>query len=433
MTGSPHVSRRGFLSAGAAAGLVAFSGSATGAGPLLRPEATPETVARDQAFWAEVAANYRVTDKVTNLENGYWGIMAAPVLRAYQANSERLNRDSTYYARRDLKGDVQRIRARLAEFIGVGADEVTFTRGASESLQNLIGGYNRLGPGDAVLYADLDYSAMKSAMRWLADRRGVEVVKIAIPEPASRAAVIETYARAFEAHPNLRMVLLTHLNNLTGLITPVREIAAMARARGIDVILDAAHSLGQVDFRIDGMGCDFIGFNLHKWIGAPIGCGAIYIRRDRIADIDTYMGETAGGRPEIDARVHTGTYNFAALLTIPDALDFHIAIGTPYKEARLRYLRDVWVKEVRGMAGLEILTPDDPAMVAGLTSFRIKGRISTGDNNALVKTLTDDHGVLTVRRTGPAAGDCVRATPALYNSKQDALRLARALRAVVPA
>ncbi len=85
------------------------------------------------------------------------------------------------------------------------------------------------------------------------------------------------------------------------------------------------------------------------------------------------------------------------------------------------------------MAGLEILTPDDPAMVAGLTSFRIKGRISTGDNNALVKTLTDDHGVLTVRRTGPAAGDCVRATPALYNSKQDALRLARALRAVVPA
>jgi selenocysteine lyase/cysteine desulfurase len=84
---------------------------------------------------------------------------------------------------------------------------------------------------------------------------------------------------------------LTHLNNWTGLIIPVAKIAKMARDRGADVILDAAHSVGQVELNLKGLGCDFIGVNLHKWVGAPIGCGVIYIKKDRIDAIDPYMGK----------------------------------------------------------------------------------------------------------------------------------------------
>lgn len=418
-------SRRSFLSLAAGAASIGAARAQDHAVPKA-PKVSPHKLAQDEAYWAEVAAHYDVTRAIANLENGYWGVMARPVLRTYEAHTARVNYENTVYARDAFYGEISAVYERLAKFLGVGADEILLTRGASEALQILIGGYNKLKPGDAVLYADLDYSAMISAMSWLAGRRGVEVVSIDLPEPASKAAIIDAYETAFKRHPNLRMILLTHVNNLTGLIHPVKEIAALARKRGIDVILDSAHALGQIDFDVRKLGADFIGFNLHKWIGAPVGCGLIYIRKDRIPDIDRFMNEP-GAEDDIRPRAHTGTVNFAAHLAIPDALDFHETIGgSAAKEARLRYLRNLWVREARGIEGVDILTPDDADMVAALTSFRFKGRTSTEENNDIVRRLKA-RGVFTVRRSGPAAGDCVRVTPALYNMTEELSRVAPAL------
>lgn len=421
-------SRRTFLSLTAGAGAMAASSAQANTPPLPpRPNGAPEDLAKNETYWARIAAQYAVTPDITNIENGYWGIMAAPVMNAYMAHTERVNRENTHYARGAFNKDIEQVYQRLAAFLEVSPDELLLTRGASEALQILIGGYNKLKPGDAVLYADLDYGAMKSAMQWLAERRGVDVIKIVLPEPATRENIIEAYKGAFKKHPNLRMTLLTHVNNLTGLIHPVKEIADAAKENGVDVILDSAHALGQIDFRLSEFDVDFIGFNLHKWIGAPIGCGLAYIRKDRIADIDRFMNEP-GADDDIRARAHTGTLNFAAHLTIPAALDFHEAIGANSKEARLRFLRDIWVADGRENSDVEILTPDDPDMVAALTSFRYKNRRTTEENNDIVRQLAEDHGLFTVRRTGPAAGDCVRVTPALYNTPEDMARLAPALR-----
>lgn len=428
ITASP--SRRTFLNLSAGAAAAAAANTANAA-PLLphRTDVSPQDLAKDETYWAKVAAQYAVTPAVTNIENGYWGIMAKPVMAAYRLHTEQVNRENTYYARGAFSGDLEKVYARLAAFLDVSPDELLLTRGASEALQILIGGYNKLGPGDAVLYADLDYSAMKSAMQWLGERRGVEVIKIDLPEPATHDNIVGAYARAFEAHPNLKMALVTHVNNLTGLIHPVREIATLAKAHDIDVILDSAHAIGQIDFKLADFDVEFAGFNLHKWIGAPIGCGLLYINKERISDIDRFMNEP-GAEDDIRARAHTGTLNFAAHLTIPDALNFHEVIGIEAKEARLRYLRDLWVAEARENPDVTVLTPHDPKMVAAMTSFRFKGRTTTEDNNVIVRSLAEEHGLFTVRRTGPAAGDCIRVTPALYNMPKDMARLAPALAAL---
>lgn len=423
-----HPSRRSFLNLAAGAAVATTQARAASAMPTA-PEVAPQDLATNETYWSAIAAQYSVTPAITNIENGYWGIMAAPVMHAYRAHTERVNAENTYYARGAYAEDIAKIYQRLAAFLGVAPDELLLTRGASEALQILIGGYNKLKPGDAVLYADLDYSAMKSAMTWLADRRGVDVIKINLPEPATRENIVQAYADAFDAHPTIRMMLLTHVNNLTGLIHPVKEITAAAKAHGVDVILDSAHALGQIDFNLSDFDADFAGFNLHKWVGAPIGCGLLYIRKPRIRDIDRFMNEP-GDEDDIRARAHTGTLNFAAHLTIPDALDFHEAIGIGAKEARLRHLRNLWVDAARTIDSVDILTPDDPDMVAAMTAFRYKNQVSTEENNAIMRTLAEEHGIFTVRRTGPAAGDCVRITPALYNSAEDMAKLAPALKAL---
>lgn len=398
--------------------------------PLDRPSGSPQAVAEDEAYWRRVAAYYRVSGEFTNLEAGYYGMMAAPVMAAYHRHIDRVNLESSHYARRVYDTDLDRAREALSSFLGVSPAEIAFTRSATESLQRLITQYNRLKPGDVVMYADLDYNAMQFAMNWLVERRGVRVARLTIPEPATRENVLAAYTAAFDANPGMRLLLLTHLNNKTGLIIPVSELVTMARARGADVIVDAAHSFGQVDITMKDLGADFVGFNLHKWIGAPLGVGAMYIRESRLPDIDRMLLDESSPPTSIESRVHTGTANFAAFLSVPTAIEFHEAVGPAHKEARLRYLRDRWVRAVRGRRGIEVLAPDDRGLVAAITSFRLHGRGTRAENQSVVTELLERHRLFTVWRTGLARGDCVRVTPALYNSPADADRLAAALTAI---
>ncbi|MEU9191235.1 aminotransferase class V-fold PLP-dependent enzyme [Streptomyces sp. NPDC048484] len=388
----------------------------------------PHQLARDERFWREVARQYRVSGQFTNLENGYYGITPTSVRYAYRRNADRLNALSSYLLRTTYKAEADQVRERIATLAGVDKEEIAFTRGGTEALQNLIGGYRLLRPGDAVMYADLDYHSARYAMNWLKDRRGVNVVRIAIPEPATAQAVIDTYTRALDQHPRVKLLLLTHANNVTGLALPIRQIAAAARDRGVDVIADAAHSWGQLDFNLTDLGADFAICSLHKWMGAPLGTGFLYIRKGRLHDIDRAFADETYPADDIRSRVHSGTLDAAAVLTVPAALDFHQALGGAVKQARLRYLRDSWVHQVKDITNLDILTPDDPASCGAITSFRLRGHTTEAENTTIARYLFDHHRILTVRRGGPAKGDCVRVTPALFTLAHHTHQFATALR-----
>jgi len=396
--------------------------------PFAAPAIAASAVAHDD--WERIAREYDVTRDVIQLEHGNWGMMARPVLAAYEAMVERVNRDTSYYARRTMVGDLEKARAALASAMGVGIDELAFTRNATEAMKVLILQYNRLKPGDAVLYADLDYDSMQTSMESLGARRGVRVIKIALPEPASRASLIEAYRAAFDANPAVKMVLLTHLSHRTGIVLPVAEISDIARERGIDALVDAAHSVGQLDYRLPDLKADFVGINVHKWIGNPLGVGALYIRRDRIDAIEPDPAEKPGAT-DIQSRVHTGTPDYAAQLTVPTALAFQAAIGAGPRAARLKALRDRWVHKVRDLPQVQILAPDD--LHGAITSFRLRGRTSHDDNVAIAKTLLDKYRIFTVHRDGLASGSCIRVTPSLASRMSDVDALAAAIRSLATA
>jgi selenocysteine lyase/cysteine desulfurase len=430
--------RREFLRRTALASAALAIPSAAGATPLggpLRnstirgvtpPHGSPGQVAQDEAYWREIARQYEVTDRTINMEAGYFGMMPRPVLDAYHRHIDRVNRESSFFARREYPAMALEARERVASALTVDPGEIAFTRNATEALQALIGQYNRLESGDTIMYADLDYPAMQQAMDALAARKGATVATLDLPEPASYQGVMDAYEAALNAHPRTRLLLLTHANNKTGLIHPVADISDLAKSRGVDVIVDAAHSFGQVPLALEDLHGDFVGLNLHKWVGAPVGVGAMYISSDGLDRIDRAHGDP-GSLDRIDSRIHTGTTNFAAVMTVPAALDFQEEIGVERKAARLRYLRDAWVGPARSIAGVDILTPDDPELVGALTSIRLHGDGTREGNLELARALADDFGIFTVYRTGVARGDCVRVTPALYNSPADAEKLVSAL------
>ncbi len=382
--------------------------------------------ARDEAFWQTFADRYAVEPGPINLENGYFGRMSRTVVEEYQRNIELINRSNSVHVRQRFEqGESLEIRAQLAEMMGVRAQSVALTRNASDGLQSLIRNYNRLQPGDQVLLCDLEYDTVKGAMRWLARHRGVEVIEIDHQHPATFDSLLATYREAFVRYPRLKLMALTHVTHRTGLVMPVQAIAALAKEHGIDVILDGAHALGQIEFNLDALGVAFAGYNLHKWIGAPLTLGFIYIAPQRLADIDPDMGEMHFPINDIRARTPYSTPNIPALLTLPLVFEEHQAMGgAAAKGARLNYLRNRWVSAVRELPGIEVMTPDDPRLYCGITSMRFTRH---ADQHVMVERLLNDYNLFTVARSGAASGPCIRITPGLTTTATEIDVLVRAL------
>ena len=382
--------------------------------------------ARDEDFWQTFADRYDVEPGPVNLENGYFGRMSRTVVEEYHRNIELINRNNSVYVRQRFEqGEGQKISAQVAGLIGVAAESVALTGNATAGLQALIRNYNRLQPGDQVLFCDLEYDTVKGAMRWLGRNRGVEVIEIEHQHPASFDSLLATYREAFTRYPRLKLMALTHVTHRTGLVMPVQAIAAAAREHGIDVILDGAHALGQLEFDLKELGIDFAAYNLHKWIGAPLTLGFMYIAPERLADIDPDMGEVHFPVTDIRTRTPYSTPNIPALMTLPLVIEEHHAMGgSAAKGARLNYLRNLWVRPARELPGIEVMTPDDPRLYCGITSMRFTAH---ADQQPMVERLLNDYNLFTVVRSGAASGPCIRITPGLTTTAADMSRLTKAL------
>ena len=429
---SAPLNRRKFLTQSLALAALspALSFASTQSEPFPFPKKSnlpPTQLAMDENYWQQVSQLYDVKKDIINVENGNWGIMSKPVMTAYFAHTERVNRDNSFFSRREFWPEIKAITNNAAQHLGTKTSEIAFTRGATEALQNLIAGYNHLTADDSLLYTDLDYDSMQLAMSAKAKSTGAKEIRLTIPEPYNYDQLIAFYEQAFTTHKNCRLLLLTHISHRTGLALPVKEITSIAKNHGIDVIVDAAHSWGQMDFDVDDLGADFIGFNLHKWIGAPIGVGVMYIRHSRLESIATNMSASKNQETSILGRVHSGTSNFAAFLAVKEAFAFHDMIGAANKEARLRYLRSLWVNQVKSVPGVEVLTPEDERLHAGITSFRLHDLKTASQNKAISEYLLKNHRVFTVHRTGIDNGCCVRVTPSNYNSAADMQATAEAI------
>jgi len=384
------------------------------------PPTITSVAADDTAFWDAVRAQYAPSPDFINLENGYFGMPANPVRAALRRYQDEVDAESSYFLRQRWPDRLAQVRQALAAFTGVDADELLITRSAVESLNIVLQGYP-FAPGDAIVYAHHDYDSALDIVATLAARRGVAPVPVDIPlDAVSDAAIVAAYDSAIT--PRTRVMLLTHIVHRTGQIMPVAALAAMARARGIDVIIDAAHSLAQLDYRVPQLGAQFVVANLHKWVGAPLGTGLLYIARERIADIAPFYADTSHAAGDIDKLGHVGAVPPAPVMAIEDALAFHAQIGAANKEARLRWLARRWMDAVRHVPGVRLYTPADPARHCALGAFGIDG-IAAAD---VARRLMDEHRIFTVvRQLGDVS--LVRVAPHVYTRAHDVDALAAAI------
>lgn len=445
--------RRGFLGrAGGTLGgamSIALSGAATGpvaaqAGGVMAgsgddwPAEAPFRFAGDMTNFDEaqnaLGRLYDIDRGFATFDAAYYGAMTRPVQASYQARSAWVNRHNSLFLRNAAPGhprdaELDTSRTAVARLLGAQTEEIALAGGGTEALYALIANYALLQPGDAVIYADVDYDEMQFACDYLEKSRGARIVRFSLPEPHTQANILAAYERILTDTPRAKLLLLTHLSNRSGLVPPVKAIVAMAKARGVDVILDSAQAVGHLPFTVADTGADFIGFSLHKWLAAPLGTGGIYIAKDRLQDIAPWLGNRIHGPADIRARIPTGTVDFAARLTISRAVEVHDAIGGAAKYRHLLALRNYWVERVRDIAGLEIMVPPEEGRFGAVTGFRLPGMRGPDAAKKAAALFLAKYRLLIVAKAGLASGPVLRVTPALFNSSAELDRLVAAIRA----
>ncbi len=390
--------------------------------------------ASDQALADDsLAALWDVDRSLTNFDAAYYGVMPKVVEAAYAANLSWMNRRNSAFMRRatpdrPIDEALGAARASTASLINAQPDEIALCGGGTEALYALITNYRDLKAGDAVIAADVDYDEMQFAMGFLEQSRGVRLVRFGLGDTVDPQAVLAAYVAVLDATPRAKLLLLTHLSNRNGLVPPVKAIIAAAKARGVDTILDSAQAIGKLPIDVEDLGADFVGFSLHKWLAAPLSTGGVYIRKARQASISPYMG--AGLLPETDvrSRLLTGTINYAAHLTIPDAVAFHQSIGPAAKLARLRWLHEYWIDRVRDLRSIQIVGPTGAQAYGAIGAFRPIGLQTIEEARRLQTRILDRHKVLLVAKAGLASGPVLRVTPALFTTTAELDRVVQAIR-----
>ena len=331
-----------------------------------------DDLVKDELYWKKFRDDfYDVSSDFINLENGYFGVQPKPVQQAYIKNIEKVNRFSSRYMRMSYPEEYRNIVRSLANFLAVSPEELLITRNATEAMNLLIQGLD-LQKGDEVILSRQDYHSMIETFEMLEKQVGITLKFIRLPlVPKSDEEIIEHYLEAVT--PNCKCVLLTHMIHLTGQILPVRKIANTLRPKGIEVIVDAAHSFAQVDFNVSDLGVDFVGVNLHKWFSNPLGAGLLYVKKGRVKDLEPLFGDSKKSVDNIYKLGHFGTLASPIIMTIPVAQEFNEMVTIPVKEKRLRYLQNYWTKEAAKIQKLVVTTPTETTRSCAIASFYIEG------------------------------------------------------------
>ncbi|MBR9774588.1 MAG: aminotransferase class V-fold PLP-dependent enzyme [Cytophagales bacterium] len=382
---------------------------------------SPEEMASNEDYWSLIQQAYPASSSpVLNLNNG--GVSPSPklVLDAVDRYDKMANMAPSYYMWRILDQGREPLRQKLADLGGCDPEEIGINRNATEALNSVIHGLD-LNKGDEVIGSIQDYPNMMNAWKQRALREGIVYKQLSFDFPIEDDEhIVDMYRKAIS--PKTKIIHVTHVINWVGQIMPVKKICRMAHERGIEVIVDGAHSFGLLDFDIPDLEADYFGTSLHKYLSAPIGTGMMWIKKEHISKVWPLFCDQDPTRGDIRKFESLGTRSFPLEQGIGEAINFHNAIGRKRKEERARYLKNYWAEKAIKIPGVKLHTSLKPEYSCVIAGVSIDGMTPRELESILLKTYKIHTSPVSFENI-----DVVRVSPHVYTKPSDLDSLVKAL------
>ena len=291
-----------------------------------------------------------------------------------------MERDPVQFLDVELEAHLDRARARLADFLGADAADLAFVPNATTGVNTVLRSLD-FEVGDEILTTDHDYNASINAVRITADRTGARAVVARVPfPPQSDDEVVD--AILTHSGPRTRLAIVSHVTSPTALILPIQRIVSALAERGIDTLVDGAHT-GMVHTNLDELESAYYTGNAHKWVCAPKGAGYLHVRRDRQSGIRPLNISHGANKPRTDRSRFllefdwTGTVDPTAFLAIPAALDFfeHLLPGGYWRAQQMNRYTVLQARNL--LAGALPATPlPVPEMIGSMATVELPADVA---------------------------------------------------------
>ena len=363
------------------------------------------------------------------------------ITQAYSYEYANVHR-GLHYLSNLATDNYERVRGIVARFMGAASEEeIVFNSGTTEGINMVAYGWAmpRMQAGDEIILSIMEHHANIVPWHFLRERQGVVIKWVDVDSTGALdpAKVLEAIT------PRTKLIAVTHVSNVLGTVVDVKAICDGARAKGVPVLVDGSQAAVHMPVNMQEIGCDFYAITGHKLYG-PSGSGAIYVRRERMAEMRPFIG---GGDMIREVTRDTVTYNdppmmfeagtpgIVQTIGMGVALDYMMGLGMENIAAHEKGLRDYARTRLDGLNWISVqgTTPDK----AAIFSFTMDGAAHAHD----ISTILDKKGVA-VRAGQHCAGPLMdhmglnatcRASFGLYNTKAevdvliDALELAHDL------
>jgi len=412
-------SRRKFIkAAGLLSGLTAMPSLSEGFSPN-ETSSLPDfrNASSDDELFAMVRQQLLVPANRIYLNTGSLGPCPVHIIDAIHANTRQLEMNPVGENWGPLGNQMELVRKKVADFIHADVEEIVLTRNTTEGL-NLIAQSLQLNEGDEIITTTLEHGGGEVGLEFLVKTKGATLKKIELPLPGNSIEEIVNTVRQ-SVTSKTKMLLLSHVNTITGLLMPFAEIAKLTKPKGIYLIADGAQAPGLTKVDVKALGVDAYAASGHKWLMGPKETGFLYIKKEFQKDVQSVF--TSSGYSVYSAS--SGTRNVATIIGLGLAIDYHTSIGTDKIHQRTLQLRNYCLAELKKIKGLKVISPEARSLSTSIVSFSLNTVTNTDifnklkDQDVIVKLLSQHNGI--------------RISCHLFVSKEDIDKFIKALKLLV--
>ena len=371
----------------------------------------------EETYWRDMRKQFPLDDKLIYLNNGTLGPSPYSVIEAIKKGMMDTEQSLNY-------SGWEHAAQKIASFVGAHESEIALTHNVTEGI-NIYAWGLPLKKGDEVILTTHEH--VGNALPWL-NRQKLQGIVLKTFSPASTAA--ETLNRIQDLiSKKTRVIAVPHIPCTQGQIFPIKEICALAKSKGLFVVVDGAHGPGMLPIDMHDLGCDVYASCFHKWMVGPKGTGFLYVRKEFQQTLQAYFVGSGSDKAEWNMnttpptmgeyadsahRYYGGTQNIGLYNGVEAAIDFVNQIGIDVIHKRISYLGTYTHNALLAMGDkIELLTPTEERSRCAINGFRIKGvQFDTFYKKALEQNIR-------IRIVPENGLNCLRISTHIYNNTSD--------------